>query len=157
MDYELDTPSTSDMISAGNLTLNSQQFSDFHFMWSTSFAPGIYPLIGFASSSCSLAANTSGTIDGYPATLAVQGSDLVVNVVPEPSTAALLATGVLGLIGCMWRRRSRRLRPAWACVQKFIHTASVICRFVLPPAALLSMTKSWRFQPVNAWSYNEFG
>ena len=54
MDYELDTPSTSDMISAGNLTLNSQQFSDFHFMWSTSFAPGIYPLIGFASSSGSL-------------------------------------------------------------------------------------------------------
>ena len=54
MDYELDTPSTSDMISAGNLTLNSQQFSDFHFMWSASFAPGIYPLIGFASSSGSL-------------------------------------------------------------------------------------------------------
>ena len=72
------------------LTLNGQQFSDFNFTWSANFGPGIYALIGFGSSSGSLGANTSGTIDGYPATLAVQGNDLVVNVVPEPSTAALL-------------------------------------------------------------------
>ena len=110
MDYELDTPSTSDMIVAGSLTLNSQQFSDFTFTPTANFAPGSYALIGFGSSSGSLGANTSGTIDGYPATLAVQGNDLVVSVVPEPLTAALLAAGVLGLIGWEWRRRLRKIR-----------------------------------------------
>ncbi len=64
MDYELDTPSTSDTIYAGSLTLNSQQISDFHFTPSANFGPGIYPLIAFGSSSGSLGSNTSGTIDG---------------------------------------------------------------------------------------------
>ena len=49
--------------------------------------------------------NTSGTIDGYPATLAVSGNNLVLNVVPEPSTAILLAVGVVALIGWAWRKR----------------------------------------------------
>ena len=66
MDYELDTPSTSDEIDAcGNLTLNGQQFSDFNFTWSANFGPGNYDLIDFGSSSGSLGTNTSGTIDGY--------------------------------------------------------------------------------------------
>ncbi len=105
MDYELDTPSTSSMINAGSLALNGQQFTDFNFTWSGNFGQGTYPLIAFLSSSGSLGANTIGTIDGFPATLAVQGNDLVVTVVPEPLTAALLAAGVLGLIGWAWRKR----------------------------------------------------
>ncbi len=113
MDYELDTPSTSSMISAGSLTLNGQQFSDFNFTWSGNFGRGIYPLIAFGSTSGSLGAITSGTIDGFPATLAVQGNDLVVNVVPEPSTAALLAVGVAGLIGRVWRRRFRNSKSTY--------------------------------------------
>ncbi len=108
MDYELDTPSTSSMISCGALTLNGQQFSDFNFMPSANFALGSYPLIAFGSTSGSLGNSTSGTIDGFPATLAVEGNDLVVNVVPEPSTAALLATGLFGLIGWKWRQRTRK-------------------------------------------------
>ena len=53
----------------------------------------------------SLGGNTTGTINGHAATLAVQGNDLVLNVVPEPSTAALLGVGVLGLVGYGLRRR----------------------------------------------------
>ena len=115
MDYELDTPSTSDLIHAGTLTLNSQRFSDFDFTWSANFGQGTYPLIAFLSSSGSLGANASGTIDGFPATLAVQGNDLVVNVVPEPSTAVLLGAGVVGLFGWMWRRR---LRMSGTCEER---------------------------------------
>ncbi len=104
MDYELDTPGTSDEISCGSLALNNQQFSDFHFTWSANFGPGSYDLIAFGSSSGSLA-SASGTIDGYAATLAVKNNDLVLAVVPEPSTATLLVAGVLGLIGWAWRWR----------------------------------------------------
>ena len=99
MDYELDTPPTSDEVfmPSGLSSLNGQQFSDFNFTPLAGFGPGGYTLIDAGSISGSLGASTSGTIDGYPATLAIQGNDLVLNVVPEPSTLALLAAGTVGL------------------------------------------------------------
>ena len=115
MDYELDTPSTSDEITMlGRLVLSVQQFSEFNFTWSSNFGPGSYPLIDASDRvSGSLGAITSGTIDGYPATLAVQGNDLVLNVVPEPSTLVLLAAGAIGLVGYGLRRRAARTaKPA---------------------------------------------
>ena len=47
MDYDLDTPSTSDLVlmPTGELLLSGQQFSDWNFTHSVNFAPGVYPLI----------------------------------------------------------------------------------------------------------------
>ena len=115
MDFELDGNSTDDEVSlpSGDLSLNNQQFTDFTFTPLAGFAPGTYDLIAFGSTSGSLGANRSGTIDGYAATLAVQGNDLVLNVVPEPCTLVLLATGTLGLLGCGLRRRAAKpVKPA---------------------------------------------
>jgi hypothetical protein len=90
---------------SGNSALNLQQFSDFNFAWTTNFAPGSYNLIQVGSVSGNLGANRSGTIDGYPATLALQNNGLVLTVVPEPSTTVLLGVGVLGLLVYAWRGR----------------------------------------------------
>ena len=93
MDYDLDTPLTSDeiLMPSGLLALNGQQFSDFNFNPLGGFGPGTYDLIDAGSITSGLGTDTSGTIDGYAANLAMQGNDVVLNVVPEPSTFALLA------------------------------------------------------------------
>ena len=112
MDYELDTPSTSSLISSRYLSLNSQQFNNFNFTPTANFGPGGYPLIEAGSDASGiLGISTSGTIDGLPATLAVSGNEVVLTVVPEPSTLALLAAGAAGLLGYgLRRRRVARMR-----------------------------------------------
>jgi autotransporter-associated beta strand protein len=102
MDYELDTPSNSDLINmpAGLLTLNNQQFSDFQFTPLANFSTGTYLLIDAGAISGALGDNVSGPIgNGFTGTLAIQGNNLVLNVVPEPGTMALLGACVVGLIG----------------------------------------------------------
>ena len=56
-------------------------------------------LIDAGSISGGFGANTSGTIGSFSANLAVQGNDLVLNVVPEPPTLLLLvaAAGIAAL------------------------------------------------------------
>jgi ABC-type Na+ efflux pump permease subunit len=54
-----------------------------------------------------LGADISGSIAGYSATLAISGNDLVLNVVPEPSTIALLGVAVIGLLGYGLRIKGR--------------------------------------------------
>ncbi len=71
------------------------------------FAPGDYMLIDAGSISGGLGANVGGTIDGLPATLAVQGNDVVLHVVPEPATLALLAGGAIGWLRLHRLRRGR--------------------------------------------------
>ncbi len=86
MDYALDTPADSDEVymPSGPLVLGGQQFADFNFTLMAGFAPGTYNLIDAQSISGSLGTSTSGTIDGLPATIAVQGNNVVLTVVPEP-------------------------------------------------------------------------
>ena len=95
------------LMPSGQLTLNGQQFADFNFTPPASFGPGSYDLIDAGSISGSLGTSTSGTIDGLPATLAVQrgSNDLVLNVTPEPSYAHAAGRR---------RHRSCRLRLAAA-------------------------------------------
>ncbi len=112
MDFQLDTPSTSSQIimPSGQLVLTGQQLSDFDFTPTSDFEQGNYLLVEAGSITGSLGLSTSGTVDGLPATLAVQGNDLVLNVVPEPSTPALLGAGAIGLAAWAWRFKRARLR-----------------------------------------------
>ncbi len=107
MDYDLGGFSTDDDVSmpSGTLTFSGQGFPNFGFTWSSGFGPGTYTLVN-AKSISGLGTSLSGSIDGLPATLSVQNNDLMLTVVPESSTAALLGAGILGLIGwACWRRR----------------------------------------------------
>jgi autotransporter-associated beta strand protein len=91
LDFDLAAPGGSDEVSmpAGTLLLSNQQFSDFHFTPLPGFVDGSYTLIDAGSISGSLGGNVSGTINGHLATLGIQGNDVVLTVVPEPSTIAM--------------------------------------------------------------------
>ncbi len=109
MDYQLDTPSDSDMVymPSGRLALNDQQFADFYFTPLGGFGEGAYTLIDAGSITGNLGTSTSGTINGLPAYIATQGDSLVLTVVPEPSTLAILLTAAVGAAG----RAARTSRP----------------------------------------------
>ena len=113
MDYELDGIPSDDKVSmpSSTLTLNGQGFSNFNFTPLAGFGPGSYTLVN-AASITGLGSNTSGTIDGLPATLAVSHNDLVLTVVPEPSTLALLGSGLLGLAVVYLRRLGAKQRSS---------------------------------------------
>ena len=109
LDFDLAGPNASDKIAmaSSTLMLNGQQFSDFTFTPLAGFGPGQYTLIDAGTITGSLGSNRDGTIGGLPATLSTSGGDLVLNVVPEPSTFVLLGMGAVGLLGFAWRRRKR--------------------------------------------------
>ncbi len=104
---DLDTPFTSSLILAHEVTLNGQDMSSLNFTPTVNFEPGTYDLIEAGLISGSLGSTTSGTIDGDPASIAVVGNNLLLTVVPEPSTLAVLAAGLVGFAGAGLRVRRR--------------------------------------------------
>ncbi|MEI8376217.1 MAG: autotransporter-associated beta strand repeat-containing protein [Planctomycetota bacterium] len=108
MDFELDTPGTSDkvLMPLGTLILSDQQFSDFKFstLDGGGFGRGEYTLIDAGLVIGKLGSNLSGKIGDWSALIEVRNNDLVLSVVPEPSTLALLVAGLVVGFGA-WRRR----------------------------------------------------
>ncbi len=57
---------------------------------------------------------TSGSVDGWQASLSVSGNEVVLTVVPEPGTLALLGVSFIGLLGFRGQRPRRPTRrPVW--------------------------------------------
>jgi len=91
---------------AGNkLTLNNQSISDFTFNTLTGFGPGTYILMDSSANGINGTlngnpANLTEILGGYNATLSLNSGDVIltVAVVPEPSTYALLVSGVVTLL-----------------------------------------------------------
>ena len=114
LDYDLDTPSTSGMIACGPVIASSLEFSNFSFENAPNFRPGVYDLIQSNTSLPPglLGGSTSGSVGPWQANLAVQGNDLVLTVVPEPGTLALLAASTLVLAVSLLRRRRIEMQPS---------------------------------------------
>jgi fibronectin-binding autotransporter adhesin len=107
LEFELDTPVASDKITltAGPLAIGAGvlEIDDFQFTTSANFGPGTYTLIHGASPIVgSLGPDVTETIDGLDATLAIGngGTDLVLNVVPEPASLVLAVTALGAVMIC---------------------------------------------------------
>jgi autotransporter-associated beta strand protein len=107
LDFDLASPSISDLISMQSfaLLLDNQEFSDFTFTSAADFGPGVYTLIDAGNIQGSLDGNLSGTIGGWNASISTSGGDLVLTVVPEPSTFVLLGIGAFSFLGYWWHWR----------------------------------------------------
>jgi autotransporter-associated beta strand protein len=110
--FDLGAPGTSDQILVnGVLTIGSGSFdlSNFTFTAQPTFAPGVYTL--FSSNNPvfgTLGSSLSGTVGGFDAQLGLSsgGNSLLLTVIPEPATYALVF-GAAALLGVALRRRSR--------------------------------------------------
>lgn len=102
--------SSSDLISlSGTLDIGFEvlEFSDFGFQNIAGFAPGTYTLFNTNNTILgTLGTSLTGFVGGYEATLSFAngGQDLILSVVPEPSSFAM-ATLALGLGSLLWRKR----------------------------------------------------
>ena len=110
LDFELGDVANSDLISMPGSTLNlgGQNFADFAFTTNdNSFGPGVYTLIDAGAITGSLGTSLTGSVAGLPATLSLSasGNDVILSVVPEPGTFALLLVAAIGLAVCGWRRQ----------------------------------------------------
>jgi len=70
-------------------------FSDFDFTAPSGFGAGDYVLFQTPGAISGSLGTTTGSISGFDATLSISGNNLVMNVVPEPSSLALLGSAFL--------------------------------------------------------------
>jgi autotransporter-associated beta strand protein len=118
LDFDLASPGGSDLVSmpTSTLTLDGQQFADFLFVPQAGFVPGIYTLIDAGDIQGSLGGSLSGTIAGRGAWISTSNGNLLLTVVPEPSTIALVGIGAIGLFAYVLRRRKGFVQtgvPPW--------------------------------------------
>jgi autotransporter-associated beta strand protein len=109
-EFELGPVGQSDMVwmPDSELILNDQQFDDFTFTALSGFGTGKYVLFSTGGITGSLGASVGGVVGGLESALGIVGNDLVLTVVPEPSTLGLLAAGVLSLLACGRRKGMAR-------------------------------------------------
>ena len=115
LDFDLGDVNDSSQILMPNgmLSLGGQGFGNFGFSTVPGFGPGTYTLIEAESISGGLGAIANGTINGLPASLSTQGGDVLLTVVPEPSSILLLAVAAIGGISSCCLGRYRRSRIVW--------------------------------------------
>ncbi len=98
-------------LTLGTLNLGAGlEFTDFSFNALAGFGPGTYTLFETPSSILgTLGTTLTGTISGFESTLSLSldGTDLVLSVIPEPSTSALLMAGA-GVFLYFRNRKNRR-------------------------------------------------
>ncbi len=109
MDFELGTTSDMILLSSGGLNIGAGllEFDDFMFTEFGGFGMGDYVLFDTTTAiTGSLGTNVSGAIGAYTGTLqfADGTNDIIVRVVPEPATGALMLGGLALLAG---RRRRK--------------------------------------------------
>jgi len=94
------TGGLSDMIVTGQLTLAANlNLADFTFTTGPTFGAGEYTLFQTTGiTGAGTVDTTPGMVGGAPVNLDTSGSNIVLNVVPEPATLVLLALGGLGLL-----------------------------------------------------------
>jgi fibronectin-binding autotransporter adhesin len=109
---DLDTPAASDRIHvAGALDIGEGvlNFSNFTLTPLANFAPGVFTLFSSANPIVgTLGSSLNGTVGGFDAQLGLSsgGNSLLLTVIPEPATYALVF-GAAALLGAALRRRSR--------------------------------------------------
>jgi autotransporter-associated beta strand protein len=110
LNFDLATPGSSDQIAmpSSSLLLNGQQFSDFTFSPQTNFTPGTYSLITARSIQGSLGSSVSGTVNGFGASISTSGGNLLLTVVPEPSSVVLVGIAIIGSFAYAWRRKKHK-------------------------------------------------
>jgi hypothetical protein len=111
--FELGTNSDKIVLTSGTLNLGTGlDLDDFSFSDAGGFGIGTYVLFDTNNAvAVNFGVNTSGTVLGLSANLqlSADGTDVVLNVVPEPSAAVGLIGGIAGLLGLQRFRRLRSL------------------------------------------------